>query len=310
LFPVEGIAMIEPRKLPNLILGGPGRTGTTSMFEYLLQHPEICGARKKETNYFLSPLFGEPLAPVETYAALFRGCEEGAYRYVVESTPAYFIGGRRVAKSMKSVLGNFRIIFTLRDPVERFLSGYWHIKSKVQPDESMSYGEFLERSRNFDLKYLTRHSDLHYGFLKEGCYIDHLEQWYDPVGPESIHIIFYENLVSDRDKTLGDLWDWLGLVSDDDKVFPYTNKSISIRSVALQKMANLTVSAGESFFRRNQGIKNILKNVYYRLNARNLKDECPLDILQYLKGYYKLPNKRLYESLREKGVSEFPSWLA
>ena len=296
--------------LPNLILGGPGRTGTTSLFEYLLQHRKICGSQEKETNYFLSPLFNQPLASLDAYAKLFERCRGREYRYIVESTPAYFLGGRKIAEAMKGTLGPVRVVFTLRDPVERFLSGYWHIKSKVLPGRAVTHQQYLEQSKNVFIESLRRYEDLHYAILIEGRYADYLEQWYDTIGPESIYIMFYENLLSDMDDTLRSLLKWLELEADEKMAFPYTNKSISIRSSSFQKLAAILNRAGEHFLRKNQRIKNIMGSLYYLLNAKTAKEKCPYEVRKFLEDHYKPSTKRLSALLKKNGIGKLPKWVA
>jgi hypothetical protein len=301
--------MNREHRLPNLILGGPGRTGTTSLFEYLLQVSQICGSQKKETNFFLGPLYGRPLSPVVDYARLFDRCKERDYRYVVESTPSYFLGGRKIAEAMSAVLGDFKIVFTLREPVERFISGYWHVKSKVLPGENMSIEEYLDRAIDMPIEKIREYNDISYAILGEGSYVDHLEQWYETVGPEAIHIIFYENMLSDIDDTLQGLLQWLELEVDDAITFPYTNKSISLRSSTLQKIAGMLNRAGEPFLRKNQRIKNIMGSLYYLINAKKERETCPSKVRKYLEGHYEVPNKRLSAFLRQNGITNLPQWI-
>ena len=102
----------------NLILAGVGKAGTTSLYWYLSQHPDICASPVKETRYFL-PLSeveqgNEQLAPIDTYEAYFRGC--GGERYRMEATPHYFHGGARLAQGVSSVCPDARVVLTLEGP--------------------------------------------------------------------------------------------------------------------------------------------------------------------------------------------------
>jgi hypothetical protein len=302
--------MSKADRLPNLILGGPGRTGTTSLFEYLISHPSICGSWKKETNFFLSPIFGESLAPVETYTGLFSGCKRAEHEYAVEATPAYLLGGRRVASAMKELLKEFKIIFTLREPVERFISGYWHIKSKVLIDHTLNLERYLELSFPVDTASLSRYEELRYAILAEGRYADSLGEWYDMLGDSAIYIMFYDNLIEDQRQAINGLLGWLGL---DSKVamkgLPHTNKAMEFRSAPFQKIARTVARTGEPLLSRAPRAKKLLTRVYYGLNAKRSRDQCPHEVREFLEDYYKEPNKRLAALLRDKGITELPGWL-
>ena len=99
-------------RLPNLLLAGIGKAGTTSLFWHLSQHPDICASRVKEPRYFLAlsendeDAEGVP-APLETYTALFDRC--GSRRYAMEATPHYFHGGARLIDGLKRTLPDPRI---------------------------------------------------------------------------------------------------------------------------------------------------------------------------------------------------------
>jgi len=260
--------------LPNLLLGGPGRTGTTSLFAYLASHPFICGSEKKETGYFLNPLFNRPLDPIETYTKLFAGCV--GYKYVLEATPAYLLGGRKVADAIKKVLGDFRVVFTLRDPVERFISGYWLIRSKVLQDESLTYDEYLTRSLDVTIEELRDFDDLHFAILVEGRYVDYLGQWYEAVGAEAVYIMFYDDLVRDQSGTLRELLAWLHLPAEGlGERMPHTNKAIHVRYSQLQQLAKAIVVKGEPFLLRHPRIKSVLSDIYYAVNSKGKRESCP-----------------------------------
>jgi hypothetical protein len=60
--------------VPNFIVIGVSRAGTTMLFNALSAHPQVCGSSTKETRYFQAVRYGEPLAPIANYNAYFRRC--------------------------------------------------------------------------------------------------------------------------------------------------------------------------------------------------------------------------------------------
>jgi hypothetical protein len=109
--------------LPNLIIIGGLKCGTTSLHHYLNLHPRVTMSRPKELNFFVGELNWD-LGP-EWYASHF----ERAALVRGESSPHYtnlprFTG---VAERMHDVLGGqARIVYMVRDPIERILSHYLH----------------------------------------------------------------------------------------------------------------------------------------------------------------------------------------
>lgn len=109
-------------RLPNLVVIGGLKCGTTSVHHYLSLHPEIAMSRPKELNFFVEEL-NWPLG-VDWYRGHFDGPE--AVRG--ESSPHYtneprFAG---VAGRIETTIPDARLVYCVRDPIERMLSHYLH----------------------------------------------------------------------------------------------------------------------------------------------------------------------------------------
>ena len=116
--------------MPNLLIAGVTKAGTTSLFSYLVQHGDVCGSTLKETEYFSKLLYPDhELAPRRDYERYFRHC--GSERYVLEATPNYWYAGGRLLDATEDVLAKPHYIISLRDPIERFWSDFTYMKSKV-----------------------------------------------------------------------------------------------------------------------------------------------------------------------------------
>lgn len=111
---------------PFLIVGGQPKAGTTSVFKWLADHPGTIPSKVNEARFFLDP--GYPLpsgtrfdgSNLEDYARCFPAWEDGKVH--VESSPDYLYSGS--ALRIAALLPKARIVFLLRDPVERAVSWY------------------------------------------------------------------------------------------------------------------------------------------------------------------------------------------
>jgi Sulfotransferase domain len=107
---------------PNLVVIGGLKCGTTSLHHYLSLHPEVSMSRPKELNFFVAEL-NWPLG-ADWYASHFdRGAPVRG-----ESSPHYTNRPRfdGVAERIRSVLGSPRLIYVVRDPIDRMLSQFLH----------------------------------------------------------------------------------------------------------------------------------------------------------------------------------------
>lgn len=122
--------------LPNFLVVGCPRCGTTSLCNYLGQHPDVFMSPVKEPGFLTAPFtcreFRGPgddrrrkriITRYEDYCALFERVR--GERAVGEGTVNTYYYAEEAAGRIKEFLGNPRIIITLRNPVDRAFSAYW-----------------------------------------------------------------------------------------------------------------------------------------------------------------------------------------
>ena len=132
----------QETNLPNLIVAGVPKAGSTSLHMYLSKHPDICGSYTKEINFF-SPLHrGHDLHPLSEYAGHFS--HAAGERYRLESSPGYLYG-RGIANGIRETLGeDVRIIVVLRNPVERVMSFYNRAVGQLKLPPDYSLEQFID----------------------------------------------------------------------------------------------------------------------------------------------------------------------
>lgn len=115
--------------LPTFFIIGAAKAGTTSLHFYLDQHPEIGMSAVKEPHFFAGPENGLPFPPerigdLAAYEAIF----DPRYRVRGEASPSYSNAPRRegVPERIKELVPAAKLIYLVRDPVERTLSHYQH----------------------------------------------------------------------------------------------------------------------------------------------------------------------------------------
>ena len=130
-----------------LIIGGSPRSGTTSLFKWLSDHPSICAASIKETRFFLDadyPLQGSSRFNgdnLDDYRSFYRHCREQCGQVRLEATPDYLY--TKVALQIATLLPKAKMVFVARDPVERLVSWYKYSRQRRLIDSSMSFYEYV-----------------------------------------------------------------------------------------------------------------------------------------------------------------------
>jgi hypothetical protein len=305
----------DPRsgqRLANLLLAGVGRAGTTSLFWYLSQHPEVCASAEKEPRYFLALSEADEgasgvLPPIEEYARCFEPCSRERYR--MEATPGYFHGGPRLIQGLRTMLEEPRIVILLRDPIARIWSIYRYATSHLLLPEGTTFERYIERCQEFDRERRLRPvQGQAYWSIRANHYIDYIRPWLDEFGRD-LHVVFFEDLATSPREIVEQLCVWLQIDPGPVASFDLSveNRSIRYRSRGLQKVALALNSEG--FFRRHRRLKARLRDVYYRLNDRGGKETMPAAVRGQLEAMFASPNQRLAEALGTRGYTDLPGWL-
>jgi hypothetical protein len=177
--------------LPNLIVIGGLKCGTTSLHHYLSLHPEISMSRPKELNFFVAELNWD--LGRDWYASHF----DRAAPVRGESSPHYtnlprFAG---VAERMRALLEDARILYMVRDPIDRMLSQYVH-----------NVGGGYE-SRGLD----EALGDPESSYVNRSRYAMQVEPYLREFGSDKVTIVSREELRDDRATTMRRMFELLAV---------------------------------------------------------------------------------------------------
>jgi hypothetical protein len=202
--------------LPNFLIIGAGRAGTTSVYHYLRQHPDVFMSSIKETNFFAyAALTAEerstgtldstsfPVHSLQEYRRLFDRAS-GA-QAIGEASPRYMTDGR-IAEGISDLLPGVRLIAMLRDPVERAHSSYLFHRRDGRETRSFSQAVREEREGLFaeEGPSIGQRS-----YLKLGFYDRLLAPYFDLFARSQIGIFLFDHLVRDPAGLMRDMFRFL-----------------------------------------------------------------------------------------------------
>ncbi|MDJ0555855.1 MAG: sulfotransferase domain-containing protein [Microcoleaceae cyanobacterium MO_207.B10] len=209
--------------LPSFIIIGAQKCGTTSLYNYMIEHPQILPASMKELHFFnwRSKLGNRQTAEgVDWYLSQFPKIDSEKDFITGEATPDYLLDPYTPHKMFK-LLPNVKLIVILRNPVDRAISQYYHNRSiKKRMMEPLSFIKAIEkepeRINNEKSKLMldeNYRSLFHrkYSYLERGLYIEQLERWMSIFARENFLILKSEDFFKNRDSTLRQVFNFLGL---------------------------------------------------------------------------------------------------
>ncbi len=200
------------RPLPNFIIIGVQKGGTSSLFRYLAQHPKLSMAWRKQVHFF--DRFWQK--GEFWYRACFDFPRRG--KKVGEATPYYFFHPHVPAR-VKQLLPEAKLILMLRDPVDRAYSHYCMKRDQgLEPEADFERALELEEERTAaEWERMLREPDYYslacrrFSYFRRSCYAEQLDRWLAHFDKEQILIIQSERFFEQPVKELDRVCDFLGV---------------------------------------------------------------------------------------------------
>ena len=233
-----------------IIIGGSTKCATTSVFAYLADHPQISGSKIKESRFFWKgnyPLKKEGFDfedGIEMFDSLFDDKTNAKYR--LEATPDYLYSSK-TASLIKENLKDVRIIFIVRDPIDRVVSWFKFAKQLNLINANESIDDFIENQFNVEGE---RIKEQHLHAVEQGCYGRYLEHYIKIFGRDRIKVIKYEQLTVNPSASLANICDFIEIDSGFYKSYDFKvlNQSVNVvNAVAFNKYRDLRRKIRRSF---------------------------------------------------------------
>jgi Sulfotransferase family len=218
--------------LPNFLIIGAAKSGTTSLYQYLGQHPQIYMSPVKETNFFAldgdEPDFGGPDGDVfnrdsiyrmEDYIRLF---EDRTDEIAVGEVSPRYLGEDGAASRIKRCIPDAKVIAILRNPADRAFSAF-----------SMRKRDGWEPCATLDeaIADEPRRVEERWGsgiYLRHGFYAKLLQPYFEQFGHDQIRVYLYDDLVAAPDRLFEELFGFLGV---DRRFRPATSEQLNVSGV-------------------------------------------------------------------------------
>ncbi|MGB5596332.1 MAG: sulfotransferase [Crocosphaera sp.] len=234
-------------KLPNFLIVGFQKCGTTSVYNYLNQHPQVYMSAVKETNFLEQDweklaATGHQFKPkqirtFEQYSQLFEGVTNEIA--IGEASPNYLFKYQSSAEQIKRYVPNAKLIAILRNPVDRAISDYlMHVR---------------EAQSSTSLKEQIQHKAHKSFIILKGYYYQPIKYYLEQFSREQLSILLYDDLCKDAEKFVQEIYKIIGV---DSNFQPNTSRKAQVAELP-----------------KNQAVNNLLrrKNPIRSLTATLLK---------------------------------------
>jgi hypothetical protein len=304
--------------MPNFLIIGAAKAGTTALYAYLKQHPRVyMSVPIKEPHFFAcegeKPNFQGPgdqelynylaVTDLEAYRALFQGVSEET---AIGEASVNYLYVPRAPERIRHHVPDMRLIAVLRNPAERAYSAFLHMTRDCREPLS-DFARALEAEE----ERIQNNWAPIWHYKQAGFYYTLLKRYYETFEREQIRVYLYEDLNNDIMGVLSDIYGFLGV---DDKFVPqdistrYNVSGVPERLRPLHAFLNRS-NPVKSFFRPllPAGLRWRLKErVLEGMRERTLvKPTLPVEVRRQLIELYKEDILKLQE-LIQRDLSE---WL-
>ena len=268
--------------LPTFLIAGASKAGTTSLYYLLKQHPDIYLPTLKEPNYFLyherdivfrdadmSEIRGDK--PYQTSLAEYQALFTEAKHLQKGEASTLYMYDAAAPQAIKEVLKDVKLIFMLRNPVERAYSQFMHLRRDGREPLS-DFSEALEAEE----ERITLNIYPSFRYQAMGRYAEQLERYLEIFAREQILVLLYDDFRKDELKETQRVYEFLEL---DSSFVP--DSSLRLNASGTPRNQSL-----HTFITRNNPVKRILTpliperlrlELATRLNQLNLEKPAPLD---------------------------------
>jgi hypothetical protein len=282
--------MSSTRKIDLMIIGAQ-KAGTTSLQNYLNEHPEILGHPQIEFGYFKDDKTYENGYEKEFARHFTSGSVNTAKAVIAKNTGMY--DSEKALERLQQHNPDCKLVFIVREPVSRAYSSYSMEKFNGWLKRDFSELKTVIEKKQFD--------DVMYKFfIRLGLYSDYLRSIYKYFPPEQVKIVLFERLKKDPAGVCRDIFQWLKI---DPSFTPGTEKEYN----TTQKPKSVLLSRILINLRKESNpIKKLAKKVLpYTLFTRigtslvefnkSSKKAEPMsrEMKEYLQGYFEPYNKEL-----------------
>jgi hypothetical protein len=300
--------------MPNFLILGAAKSGTTALYAYLKQHPDIYMSAVKEPRFFAfenetlnfkgpkghgDRFNQETITDLKTYQSLFD--DVNGEKAIGEASPAYLSSAEKASERIKYYIPDAKLIAILRQPAERAYSAFLHtVRSGRETNLNFESVLALEEKRTKDgWGAIWQHKKL-------GFYYEQLLPYYQQFSKEQLKVYLYDDLEDDASTLVKDI---LAFLEVDEHFIPDVSQRVNVSGIPRSQWV-------QDFFRSpDNALRDFLKPLIpgairkplaKKVKSGNLlRPEIPKDVRNRLTEDYREDIQKLQDLIDR----DLTSWL-
>lgn len=226
---------MEPGPRPNFFIVGAPKSGTTALYSYLGQHPEIFMCTPKEPQFFASDIFGSQrnITTLSEYLSCFTQARTSR---IGEASTCY-LGSPSAPQQIQEFSPQARIIIMLRNPIdvmyaehsERLVDGAEHITDFAKAVDSAEPRRY--RTGRFRGQCVVRPS-----YRELAQFSKQVKRYYDRFDRSNVYVVLYDDFASDTKRVYIAVLSFLGVSPEQECSFEVVNANRRIRNVRIHDL--------------------------------------------------------------------------
>lgn len=286
---------MSDRVVPTFFLCGAPKAGTTSLYEYCAEHPEVCMSRPKETGFF----FENYERGIDWFSDEYFSHYDG--EAAIGEASAGNMLHREVAPRIRRHCPEARLVFVLRDPVERLWS---HYRFDINVGQLPPTADFSELIRD-------ETSEWREVMIELGMYRDQLANYAEHFPRDQMKIFLFKEFANETERVVRQLFEFIEVNPEADvNTTERHNESARLTNARLYQVlyrmwdpvkSVLPETAVERLF----GLRSAVRGLFFASVGTHV-DKPSMDKADqdYLHQIYATPNARLEEELGR----DLPQW--
>ncbi len=298
---------------PNLYIVGAPKSGTTSLYHYLNQHPDIC-IPDKEPRFFIREIINkvsekDPVKPyllrsstldLENYVELYNNRTE---KIRCDSSTQYLFHYKEVIPQIKALdAPEPKILVLLRNPVDRAFSNYQH---NLATFETLSFEQSIKEEKNR----INHNYNSFWYYTALSQYADSVKAYLESF--QQVKVIFFEDFTTQTNDTLKEIFAFLEV----DARFNPSHFLVNKKSTGTPKSKWLNALfrsvSGMTFLKRifyacfGKEKTRLIREIAFRKNLTKSKNKLSAETRHQLNAYFKEDILKLKEILPLQNISWF-----